>query len=180
MAEIVAQAGREKSVTIASQHGPARGNRLPRRQPRFPSPRHCSARKGLEPAHRRPRGARGLLAEGRRVDRSRHERVVAWGACDIIGTRAPRVARVDNQLLGRSGRQGDPAPRRFFDLSLADYLLRIFGSGTNPAHMDRSHGIGEPIVAQRSTRRDRINLPRAGGDANFEIRSTCSMYDERE
>jgi preprotein translocase subunit SecA len=61
------------------------------------------------------------------IDANERERVVALGGLHILGTERHEARRIDNQLRGRAGRQGDPGSSRFY-LSLQDDLMRIFGS----------------------------------------------------
>ncbi len=93
-AEIVAQAGREGAVTVATN----------------------MAGRGTD-----------IMLGGNPPDSAEHDRVVAAGGLAIIGTERHESRRIDNQLRGRSGRQGDPGTSRFY-LSLEDNLLRLFGS----------------------------------------------------
>ena len=94
-------------------------------------------KRGLDPGHRvRRRSARRALEEARRITEPEHERVVELGGLHILGTERHESRRIDNQLRGRSGRQGDPGSSRFY-LSLEDDLLRIFGSERIQKIMDR-------------------------------------------
>ena len=65
-----------------------------------------------------------------------HDEVVALGGLHILGTERHEARRIDNQLRGRAGRQGDPGSSRFY-LSLEDDLMRIFGSDRIPGLMQR-------------------------------------------
>src|SRR5205814_187425 len=102
-------------------------------------------KKGLDPATAATAERAGALAEARRVTEPEHARVVALGGLHIVGTERHEARRVDNQLRGRSGRQGDPGSSRFY-LSLEDDLLRIFGSQRIQKIMERlGTEEGEPI-----------------------------------
>jgi preprotein translocase subunit SecA len=79
-------------------------------------------RRSAKTPHRRPSAARGRAPSGKR-----HDEVLAAGGLHIIGTERHESRRIDNQLRGRSGRQGDPGSSRFY-LSLEDNLMRIFAS----------------------------------------------------
>ena len=73
-----------------------------------------------------------IFAELREQTAAEHEDVVRLGGLHIIGTERHEARRIDNQLRGRAGRQGDPGSSRFY-LSLEDDLMRIFGTAAFPA-----------------------------------------------
>ena len=107
----------------------------------------------------------------------RHEAVLAAGGLHIIGTERHESRRVDNQLRGRSGRQGDPGSSRFF-LSLEDPLLRIFASDRVAAIMDRlKMPEGEAIEHPWVTRAIE-NAQRKVEQRNFDIRKQLLEYDD--
>jgi preprotein translocase subunit SecA len=107
----------------------------------------------------------------------RHDAVVAAGGLHIIGTERHESRRVDNQLRGRSGRQGDPGSSRFF-LSLEDPLLRIFASDRVASIMDRlKMPEGEAIEHPWVTRAIE-NAQRKVEQRNFDIRKQLLEYDD--
>ncbi|MDP3420358.1 MAG: preprotein translocase subunit SecA [Thiobacillus sp.] len=107
----------------------------------------------------------------------RHDAVLASGGLHIIGTERHESRRVDNQLRGRSGRQGDPGSSRFF-LSLEDPLLRIFASDRVAAIMDRlKMPEGEAIEHPWVTRAIE-NAQRKVEQRNFDIRKQLLEYDD--
>ncbi len=107
----------------------------------------------------------------------RHDVVLAAGGLHIIGTERHESRRVDNQLRGRSGRQGDPGSSRFF-LSLEDPLLRIFASDRVAAIMDRlKMPEGEAIEHPWVTRAIE-NAQRKVEQRNFDIRKQLLEYDD--
>ena len=107
----------------------------------------------------------------------RHDTVVAAGGLHIIGTERHESRRVDNQLRGRSGRQGDPGSSRFF-LSLEDPLLRIFASDRVAAIMNRlKMPEGEAIEHPWVTRAIE-NAQRKVEQRNFDIRKQLLEYDD--
>jgi preprotein translocase subunit SecA len=107
----------------------------------------------------------------------RHDSVIAAGGLHIIGTERHESRRVDNQLRGRSGRQGDPGSSRFF-LSLEDPLLRIFASDRVAAIMDRlKMPEGEAIEHPWVTRAIE-NAQRKVEQRNFDIRKQLLEYDD--
>ena len=107
----------------------------------------------------------------------RHTAVLAAGGLHIIGTERHESRRVDNQLRGRAGRQGDPGSSRFF-LSLEDPLLRIFASDRVAAIMDRlKMPEGEAIEHPWVTRAIE-NAQRKVEQRNFDIRKQLLEYDD--
>jgi preprotein translocase subunit SecA len=117
------------------------------------------------------------LAEARRITEPEHARVVELGGLHIVGTERHEARRVDNQLRGRSGRQGDPGSSRFY-LSLQDDLLRIFGSQRVERIMERlGMQEGEPIEHKLVTRAIATAQKRVETH-NFEIRKHLLEYDD--
>src|SRR5690606_17622792 len=126
------------------------------------------------------------LDEAEKTQRSRqlrdewqslHNKVVEVGGLHIIGTERHEARRVDNQLRGRSGRQGDPGSSRFY-LSLDDSLLRIFAGDRVRAIMDRlKMPEGEPIEAGIVSRSIE-SAQRKVEARNFDIRKQLLEYDD--
>ena len=108
---------------------------------------------------------------------SLHEQVVQAGGLHIIGTERHESRRIDNQLRGRSGRQGDPGSSRFY-LSLDDDLLRIFAGERLRSIMDRlKMPEGEPIEANMVTRSIESAQRKVEG-RNFDIRKQLLEFDD--
>ena len=108
---------------------------------------------------------------------TQHQVVIAAGGLHIIGTERHESRRVDNQLRGRSGRQGDPGSSRFY-LSLEDQLLRIFASDRVSAIMERlKMPEGEAIEHPWVTRAIE-NAQRKVEGRNFDIRKQLLEYDD--
>ncbi len=106
-----------------------------------------------------------------------HDQVVAAGGLHIIGTERHESRRIDNQLRGRSGRQGDPGSSRFY-LSMDDPLLKIFAGDRLKAIMDRLKlPEGEAIVAGMVTRSIE-SAQRKVEARNFDIRKQLLEYDD--
>src|SRR6185312_12626703 len=134
-------------------------------------------KKGIDPATALPEARAAALEEGRRVTQPEHARVVERGGLHIVGTERHEARRVDNQLRGRSGRQGDPGSSRFY-LSLQDDLLRIFGSQRIQGIMERlGMQEGEPIEHKLVTRAIATAQKRVETH-NFEIRKHLLEYDD--
>jgi preprotein translocase subunit SecA len=109
--------------------------------------------------------------------RAEHDEVVAMGGLHILGTERHEARRIDNQLRGRAGRQGDPGSSRFF-LSLEDDLLRIFGGERVKALMYRL-GMTEGVPIESRIISTRIeNAQKAVEAQNFEARKHLLEYDD--
>jgi preprotein translocase subunit SecA len=109
--------------------------------------------------------------------RAEHDEVVALGGLHILGTERHEARRIDNQLRGRAGRQGDPGSSRFF-LSLEDDLLRIFGGERVKALMYRL-GMTEGVPIESRLISKRIeNAQKAVEAQNFEARKHLLEYDD--
>src|SRR3989475_12309644 len=175
-AEIVAQAGREAAVTIATNMAGRGTDILLGGNPDFLS-KEVLRKKGLDPATAPAEARAAALAEARRITEPEHERVVTLGGLHIIGTERHESRRIDNQLRGRAGRQGDPGSSRFY-LSLEDDLLRIFGSERIQKIMDRlGMEEGEPIEHRLVTRAIQTAQKRVEAH-HFEIRKHLLEYDD--
>src|SRR5881628_1043217 len=175
-AEIVAQAGREGSVTIATNMAGRGTDILLGGNPDFLS-KEVLRKKGLDPATAAPGERTAALGEARRITEPEHARVVGLGGLHILGTERHEARRVDNQLRGRSGRQGDPGSSRFY-LSLEDDLLRIFGSHRIQKIMERlGMEEGEPIEHKLVTRAIATAQKRVETH-NYEIRKHLLEYDD--
>src|SRR6059036_1407587 len=175
-AEIVAQAGRESAVTIATNMAGRGTDILLGGNPDFLS-KEILRKKGLDPVTAAEAERTVALAEARRITEPEHARVVERGGLHIVGTERHEARRVDNQLRGRSGRQGDPGSSRFY-LSLQDDLLRIFGSQRVERIMERlGMEEGEPIEHKLVTRAIATAQKRVETH-NFEIRKHLLEYDD--
>ena len=119
-AEIVAQAGRKGAVTISTNMAGRGTDIMLGGNPVF------LAKAEADP-EANPDGYQAALAKYREVCAREKQEVIAAGGLHILGTERHESRRIDNQLRGRSGRQGDPGSSRFY-LSLEDDLMRIFGS----------------------------------------------------
>jgi preprotein translocase subunit SecA len=170
-AEIIAQAGRPQMITIATNMA-GRGTDIVlggnvEKQIQF-----IEADAALSPEQKAEQSQK-LRDEWQ----SLHDHVVAQGGLHIIGTERHESRRVDNQLRGRSGRQGDPGSSRFY-LSLDDPLLRIFAGDRVRAIMDRlKMPEGEPIEAGIVTRSIE-SAQRKVEARNFDIRKQLLEYDD--
>ncbi|MCX6346581.1 MAG: preprotein translocase subunit SecA, partial [Actinobacteria bacterium] len=134
-AEIIANAGQQKTVTISTNMA--------------------------------GRGTDIVLGEG----------VIALGGLHVLGTERHEARRIDNQLRGRSGRQGDPGSSQFY-LSLQDDLLRLFGSDRIGGIMNRMNFPDDMPIAHPIINRSIENAQRQVESRNFEIRKHVLDYDD--
>ncbi|MGH8809766.1 MAG: SEC-C metal-binding domain-containing protein, partial [Noviherbaspirillum sp.] len=170
-AEIVAQAGRPKMITIATNMA-GRGTDIVLGGNVDKQIQFIEADDKLGDAEKQSQ-AQKLGDEWQ----SLHEHVVSAGGLHIIGTERHESRRIDNQLRGRSGRQGDPGSSRFY-LSLDDPLLRIFAGDRVRAIMDRlKMPEGEPIEAGIVSR-SLESAQRKVEARNFDIRKQLLEYDD--
>ncbi|WP_108468345.1 preprotein translocase subunit SecA [Polynucleobacter difficilis] len=170
-AEIIAQAGRPKMITIATNMA-GRGTDIVLGGNVEKQASLIEVDGNLAPADKEARIA-VLHDEWQGL----HDQVLAAGGLHIIGTERHESRRIDNQLRGRSGRQGDPGSSRFY-LSLDDPLLRIFAGDRLRAVMDRlKMPEGEPIEAGMVTRSIE-SAQRKVEARNFDIRKQLLQYDD--
>ncbi len=170
-AEIVAQAGRPKMITIATNMA-GRGTDIVLGGNVAKQVQFVEADESLPEAEKQARSEK-LREEWQ----SLHDHVVAAGGLKIIGSERHESRRIDNQLRGRSGRQGDPGASRFY-LSMEDPLLRIFAGDRMKAIMDRLKlPEGEAIEAGMVTRSIE-SAQRKVEARNFDIRKQLLEYDD--
>jgi preprotein translocase subunit SecA len=170
-AEIIAQAGRPKMVTIATNMA-GRGTDIVLGGNPEPEVNKVRNDSNLSDQVKEAR-----VAEMREQWQKLHQEVIGAGGLHIVGTERHESRRVDNQLRGRSGRQGDPGSSRFY-LSLEDPLLRIFASDRVAAIMDRlKMPEGEAIEHPWVTRAIE-NAQRKVEARNFDIRKQLLEYDD--
>ncbi|HVR94270.1 MAG TPA: preprotein translocase subunit SecA [Casimicrobiaceae bacterium] len=170
-AEIVAQAGRPKMVTIATNMA-GRGTDIVLGGAVEPQILLLREDETV------PQTERDLRIGKMRGDwQVLHDQVIAAGGLHIVGTERHESRRIDNQLRGRSGRQGDPGSSRFY-LSLEDPLLRIFGGERLSGIMQRlKMPEGEPIehtIVNRSIAKAQTRVE----SRNFDIRKQLLEYDD--
>jgi preprotein translocase subunit SecA len=164
-AQIVAQAGRPGAVTIATNMAGRGTDIVLGGRPDTEAP-------GTAPLDAAEQG------KARADWRERHEKVLTAGGLHIIGTERHESRRIDNQLRGRSGRQGDPGSSRFY-LSLEDNLMRIFGDPTRMKALLSRVGMkeGEAIESGMLTRQ--IERAQRKVEAhNFDLRKSLLEYDD--
>ncbi|MHB9118284.1 MAG: preprotein translocase subunit SecA [Burkholderiales bacterium] len=170
-AEIVAQAGQPKAVTIATNMAGrgtdiVLGGSIERELDAIRTDEALS----VEEKEKRTAALRGAWEKV-------HEQVLALGGLHIIGTERHESRRVDNQLRGRAGRQGDPGSSRFY-LSLEDSLLRIFASDRVAAIMNRLKMPDGEAIEHPWVTRAIENAQRKVEARNFDIRKQLLEYDD--
>ncbi|HEX5216185.1 MAG TPA: preprotein translocase subunit SecA [Vicinamibacterales bacterium] len=199
-AEIVAQAGRQDAVTIATNMA-GRGTdillggnaefmarqqcladqvaeRLPKGQEKFVDDDEFVYFYHLESFYRVPRRKYEEIFGALKAETDRaHDHVVNIGGLHIIGTERHEARRIDNQLRGRAGRQGDPGSSRFY-LSLEDDLMRIFGSDRIAGLMQRL-GMEEGVPIEHGMVTKAIERAQKQVEAqNFATRKHLLEYDD--
>jgi len=171
-AEIIAQAGRSGAVTIATNMA-GRGTDIILGGNPEGIARQLLADKE-DPTEEEIRSARERALEICAKDR---EKVLAAGGLHILGTERHEARRIDNQLRGRAGRQGDPGSSRFY-LSLEDDLMRIFGSDRIAGLMGRL-GMEEDVPIENKMVSKAVENAQKRVEAhNFDIRKHLLEYDD--
>jgi preprotein translocase subunit SecA len=199
-AEIVAQAGRRDTVTIATNMA-GRGTdillggnpefmarqqsladeiaeKLPKDQAKFVDDDEFVYFYHLDNFYRVPRKAyEAIFSALKRQTDAEHDEVVRLGGLHIIATERHEARRIDNQLRGRAGRQGDPGSSRFY-LSLEDDLMRIFGSNRISGLMQRL-GMEEGVPIEHKMVTNAIARAQKQVEAqNFSVRKHLLEYDD--
>lgn len=169
-AEIVAQAGRLGAVTIATNMA-GRGTDI-----MLGGNPEMLAKKVADPLES-PDDYQHALEQFRAECEAEKEKVLALGGLAIIGTERHESRRIDNQLRGRSGRQGDPGQSRFY-LSLEDDLLRIFGAERITGIMERLGMEEDEPIEHGLVTRAIENAQRKVEARNFDIRKHLLEYDQ--
>ena len=199
-AEIVAQAGRKATVTIATNMagrgtdillggnaefmtrqqtlGDQIAEKLPKSEAKFIDDDEFVYFYHLDNFYRVPREAYERIYQAlKKQTDAEHDEVVALGGLHIIATERHEARRIDNQLRGRAGRQGDPGSSRFY-LSLEDDLMRIFGSDRISGLMQRL-GMEEGVPIEHKMVTNAIARAQKQVEAqNFSVRKHLLEYDD--
>ncbi|WP_420116037.1 preprotein translocase subunit SecA [Micromonospora sp.] len=178
-AEIVAQAGRKGAVTVATNMAGRGTDILLGGNAEFLAASELRQR-GLDPVEQEEEYAKAMeevLPTWKQACETEAEEVAAAGGLYVLGTERHESRRIDNQLRGRAGRQGDPGESRFY-LSLQDELMKRFRAGAVEAVMERFN-IPEdvPIESKMVTRQIKNAQAQIEGQ-NAEIRKNVLKYDE--
>jgi preprotein translocase subunit SecA len=175
-AGIVAQAGRSGAVTISTNMA-GRGTDIVLGGNPAGLASAALQRKGINPAEASPEVYQKALHEAKIECDDDHERVVAAGGLHIIGTERHDARRIDNQLRGRSGRQGDPGSSRFY-LSLEDSLMKRFASERVAGLMGRMGLEDDVAIESRLVSKTIENAQTRVEGFNFDIRKRVVEYDD--
>jgi preprotein translocase subunit SecA len=175
-AEIVAQAGRKGAVTIATNMAGRGTDILLGGNPDFMA-REFLKEDEIDPDEATEDQWNEAFTRAKQIVVTEHQEVVDAGGLYIIGTERHESRRIDNQLRGRSGRQGDPGASRFF-LSLEDDLMRIFAGDKVKALMQRL-GMEEGVSIESKMVSKRIAAAQKSVEGrNFESRKHLLEYDD--
>jgi preprotein translocase subunit SecA len=165
-AHIVAQAGRPGAVTIATNMA-GRGTDIV-----------LGGNLNAEIAALGENPSPEAVAAARAEWQARHDKVVASGGLHIVGTERHESRRIDNQLRGRSGRQGDPGSSRFY-LSMEDNLMRIFGDPVRTKRLLQMAGMKEGEVIESGMLTRQIEKAQRKVEShNFDIRKQLLLFDD--
>ncbi len=173
---IVAQAGRTGSVTIATNMA-GRGTDIKLGGDAAGLASENLHRQGLNPAEVDKETYDQALADAKLVTDEDHEKVVAAGGLHIIGTERHDSRRIDNQLRGRAGRQGDPGSSRFY-LSLEDDLMKRFASDRVAGLMERM-GLEDDVAIESRLVSKTIESAQSRVEGfNFDMRKRVVEFDD--
>ena len=170
-AEIVAQAGRIGAVTIATNMAGRGTDIVLGGNPEFLAREMLNGKTYTEDEFRE------VLKKAKEICQAEHEKVVSLGGLHIIGTERHESRRIDNQLRGRAGRQGDPGSSRFY-LSLEDELLRIFGGERLQSLMQFLKIDDDTPIENKMVSKAIENAQRRVEAHNFDIRKHLLKYDD--
>jgi len=175
-AMIIAQAGRSGAVTIATNMAGRGVDILLGGKPDGMA-RDQLRRQGVDLTTVDPQTWANALAQAKEIAAADKERVIALGGLHIIGTERHEARRIDNQLRGRAGRQGDPGSSRFY-VSLEDDLMKRFGGSTVASLMDRL-GVDEDIPIEHDLITKSIENAQIKVEGyNFDLRKHLLEYDD--
>jgi preprotein translocase subunit SecA len=175
-AEIVAQAGRKGAITIATNMAGRGTDILLGGNPDFMT-REFLKEQEVDPDDASESQWHEQFLKAKRIVEAEHKEVVSLGGLHILGTERHESRRIDNQLRGRAGRQGDPGSSRFF-LSLEDDLMRIFAGDKVKALMQRL-GMEQGVAIESKMVSKRIAAAQKSVEGrNFETRKHLLEYDD--
>ncbi len=173
---IIAQAGRSGAVTIATNMA-GRGTDIQLGGNPAGLASENLHKRGLNPAEVDKATYDAALAEAKVVTGEDHERVVAAGGLHIVGTERHDSRRIDNQLRGRAGRQGDPGSSRFY-LSLEDDLMKRFASDRVAGLMERM-GLEDDVAIESRIVSKTIESAQSRVEGfNFDMRKRVVEFDD--
>jgi preprotein translocase subunit SecA len=175
-AEIVAQAGRKGAVTIATNMAGRGTDILLGGNAEFIG-REMLKKQEINPDEATPEQLEAAIEQVKPQIEAEHREVIGLGGLHILGTERHESRRIDNQLRGRAGRQGDPGSSRFY-LSLEDELMRIFAGDRVKAIMQRL-GMEDGVAIESKMVSKRIEAAQKNVESqNFSIRKHLLEYDD--
>jgi len=178
-AAIIAQAGRKGAVTVATNMAGRGTDIMLGGNPDFVADLELHQR-GLSPVETPEDYEKAwpeAVEKAKRAVAEEHEEVVALGGLYVLGTERHESRRIDNQLRGRSGRQGDPGDSRFY-LSLEDDLMRMFNSDKVAHFMEWLKTPPEVPIESKAVSRSIRSAQTQVEQQNFEIRKDVLKYDD--
>lgn len=175
-AEIIAQAGRLGVVTIATNMAGRGTDIILGGNAEFLAKDYLRSR-GIDPAEATPEESKLTYEEAKAITSKEHEAVVNLGGLYIIGTERHESRRIDNQLRGRAGRQGDPGASRFY-VSMEDDLMRLFGGEMISGMMERLGWTEDMPIEHLAIARRIEAAQRKVENRNFDIRKHVLEYDD--
>ncbi|GAA0404344.1 preprotein translocase subunit SecA [Microbispora corallina] len=178
-ATIVAEAGRKHAVTVATNMAGRGTDIMLGGNPEFRADLELQQR-GLSPSETPEEYEKAwpeALEKAKEAVKAEHEEVVELGGLYVLGTERHESRRIDNQLRGRSGRQGDPGESRFY-LSLEDDLMRLFNSARVEMIMTRLNIPDDVPIESGMVSKAIASAQHQVEQQNFEIRKNVLKYDE--
>ena len=178
-ATIVAEAGRKSSVTVATNMAGRGTDIMLGGNPEFIAVAALKAQ-GLDPVETPEEYEAAwttAFADAEKAVAAEHEEVTALGGLYVLGTERHESRRIDNQLRGRSGRQGDPGESRFY-LSLQDDLMRLFNAAMVDRFMTTAKMEDDVPIESKMVSRSIRSAQTQVEARNFEIRKNVLKYDD--
>ncbi|WP_182898761.1 preprotein translocase subunit SecA [Microbispora sp. H10830] len=178
-ATIVAEAGRKGAVTVATNMAGRGTDIMLGGNPEFRADLELQQR-GLSPSETPEEYEKAwpeALEKAKEAVKAEHEEVTELGGLYVLGTERHESRRIDNQLRGRSGRQGDPGESRFY-LSLEDDLMRLFNSARVEMIMTRLNIPDDVPIESGMVSKAIASAQHQVEQQNFEIRKNVLKYDE--
>jgi len=178
-AAIVAEAGRKHAVTVATNMAGRGTDIMLGGNPEFRAARELEKR-GLSPTETPEEYEKAwpeALEKAKEEVKAEHEEVVQLGGLYVLGTERHESRRIDNQLRGRSGRQGDPGESRFY-LSLEDDLMRLFNSARVEMIMNRLNIPDDVPIESGIVTKAIASAQHQVEQQHFEARKNVLKYDE--
>ncbi|GAB2917090.1 preprotein translocase subunit SecA [Nonomuraea fastidiosa] len=178
-AAIIAEAGRKGAVTVATNMAGRGTDIMLGGNSEFRADQELRQR-GLDPVETPEEYEKAYpeaLEKARAAVKAEHDEVVALGGLYVLGTERHESRRIDNQLRGRSGRQGDPGESRFY-LSLGDDLMRLFNSARVEMIMTRLNIPDDQPIESGIVSKAIASAQHQVEQQNFEIRKDVLKYDE--